>query len=110
MLYIRNLEIKGESMKFESVPFKFFLAINGLMLGISVFLLVPAILFGWLEFNGVEIVRLLSIYMGMSVIISTAFSLIDKIEVSKWFLVEFLLLFVMFVYLSDKFNVLSFNK
>lgn len=91
-------------MKFESVSFKFFLAVNGLMLGIFIFLLGPAILLGQLEFNREEIVSLLSIYMGMSTIISTAFLLIDKIEVSKWFLAEFLLLFVIFLYLSDKFN------
>jgi hypothetical protein len=91
-------------MKFESVSFKFFVAINGLMLGIFIFLLGPAILLGQLEFNRVEIVSLLSIYMGMSAIISIVFLLKDKIEVSKWFLVEFLLLFVIFLYLSDKFN------
>ena len=91
-------------MKFESVSFKFFVAINGLMLGIFIFLLGPDILLGQLEFNRVEIVSLLSIYMGMSAIISIVFLLKDKIEVSKWFLVEFLLLFVIFLYLSDKFN------
>lgn len=82
----------------------FFWLSMGLCWGYLFFLLGPAILLGQLEFNREEMVSLLSIYMGMSAIISTAFLLIDKIEVSKWFLAEFLLLFAIFLYLSDKFE------
>ena len=97
-------------MQFKNIHFKFFVYANVLILGLSAFFLVPAILFKWLEFNGVEIVRFLSIYMGMIAVISTVYFSIQKIIIAKYFLIEFILLAIVFAYLADKFNVLSFYK
>lgn len=47
-------------MQFKSLSFKVFVSANALMLGLSAFFLAPAILLKQLEFNGVEIVELLS--------------------------------------------------
>lgn len=95
-------------MHFKSVSFKVFVSANVFMLGLSAFFLVPAILLKQIEFNGAEIVELLSIYMGMSAVISSVCFLIKKIGIAKYFLVEFILLAIIFAYLGYKFNVLKF--
>jgi hypothetical protein len=95
-------------MQFKSLSFKVFLYANVLMFGLFAFFLVPAILLKQLEFNGVEIVELLSIYMGMTAVISTVCFLTQKSGIAKYFLVEFILLAIIFAYLGYKFNVLNF--
>ena len=57
-------------MQFKNVSFKIFVSANVLMLGLFAFFLAPAILLKQLEFNGAEIVELLSIYMGMTTVSS----------------------------------------
>ena len=95
-------------MQFKSVSFKVFVSANVLMLGLFAFFLAPAILLKQLEFNGAEIVELLSIYMGMTAVISAVCFLTKKIGIAKYFLVEFILLAIIFAYLGYKFNVLIF--